>query len=396
MGKCIRILPLYVSLQAVPERDTASSEHSIVLIFDSDSTNDSESTDDDLTIRLQREGQSAMKDRRPAERNTVLEKLHLNLEDDVKGIMSGCKLGRRSPDDTLKGMFGIIYLRITEILQSQRNRLIMWAVTQGKMGVPPFKSHLDQIRQCKDIDALFDLVGFNEAWLNTGSFMDVICAASCPARDSAKYCLRFYHAIVREVCREIFLLKLPETCREQLRTIKLGYYRSLIKVTYKKELKNFSLTELLENREYLHRLLKIPLCLFDYLKAEPTRSTTVYWKVDATYTAHVILDVRQGQIFWSLMEQGIIDFHIEGSTQLSLRGPHIPGLIKNALLKGQNLIKLTQVCVCVFHMRCIIMYNRISFTALLLIFYSDIQPAIPCSSCSGRDTPFTQGEQTYI
>ena len=293
-----------------------------------------------------------MKGRRPAKRSRELAELHLDLEDHVEDFMSTCKLGRRSPDDTLKGVFGIIYKRIRNILQSQGEELIMWVATQGEMGVEPYESYPDQIRECKDINALFDLFGFKKAWLNTGNFMDVICAASRPARDSAMYCMRFYHAIVREVCRKIFLIKLPETCRKQLRAIKLGYCRSLITVTYKKELKDFNLTDLLENREYLHRLLKIPLCWFEYLKAESTRSTTVYWEVDATYTAHVILDVRQGQIFWSLMEQGIIDFHIEGGTQLSLRGSEISGLIKNALLKGQNLIKLTQVCLCVFYTRC--------------------------------------------
>ena len=337
-----------------------------------------------------------MKNKRPAKRNRVLEELHIELEDDVKGIISGCKLGRRSPDDTLKGVFGIIYLRITKILRSQGEDLIMWMATQGKLGVEPFESYLDQIRQCKDINALFDLFGFDEAWLNTGSFMVVICAASRPARDSAKYCMRFYHAIVKEVCREIFLLKFPEAYHKQLRAIKPGYNRSLITVTYKKELKDFNLTELLENREYLRRLLKIPLHCFDYLKAESTRSTTVYWEVDATYTAHVILDVRQGQIFWCMMEQGIIEFHIEGSTQLSLRGLHIPGLIKNALLKGQNLIKLTQVCEYVLHMNNCVQENQLCVTVLLLIFYSDLQPAISCTSCTGRDTPFTQGEQASL
>lgn len=290
-----------------------------------------------------------MKGKRPAKRNKVLEKLHLDLECHVRDVVAGYKQRRRPPDEALKSVYGIIYAQITEILQSQLKRLIMWVVTQGDMGVQPFESiNRDQTRQCKDVDALFNLFGFTKAWLNTDSFMDVISAASCPARDSAVYCMRVYHAIVRDVCREVFLIKLPEAFHEQLSAIKPSSFRSLITVTYKKELKDFNLTDLLENREYLRRLLKIPLRYFTLLKVEPTRSTTVYWEVDATYTAHAILDVRQGQIFWSLMEQGIIDFHIEGSTHLFLRGQHIPGLIENALLMGQNLIQLTQVCPCVY------------------------------------------------
>ena len=335
----------YVSLQAFQEPDTASSEHStIALIPDSDSITGSESTEDDLCIKLQRKRQSAMKGKRPAKRNRVLEELHLDLESDVQDFMLGCK--RRSPVDTLKGVFGIIYIRITDILQSQGKRLIKWVVTQGRMGVQPFKSNQEQTKQCDDIDALFDLFGFSEAWLNTDTFMDVISAALHPARDSAMYCMKFYNAIVKDVCREVFLIKLPEAFHEQLRSIKPSPFRSLIMVTYKKELKEFNLTELLENREYLHRILHIPLHCFDYLEAKSTRSTTVYWEVDTTYTAHTILDVRQGQIFWSLMEQGIIEFYIKGSTHWSHRSQYFPGLIKNALLKGQNLIKLTQVCMC--------------------------------------------------
>ena len=285
-----------------------------------------------------------MKGKRPAKRSKVLEELHLNLEYDVQEVVLDYKRRRRSPDEALKSIFGIIYIQITEILQSQFHRLIKWVVTQKDTKVQAFKSYnREQIRQCADIDELFELLEITGAWLNTDRLMDVISASSRPARDSAKHCMRFYHAIVTDVCREVFLIKLPEVFHEQLRAIKPSPFRSSITVTYKKELKDFNLTELLENREYLHRLLDIPLCCFECLEVKSTRSTTVYWEVDATYTAHTILDVRQGQIFWSLMEQGIIEFHIEGSTHLSLRGWHIAGLIKNALLKGQNLIKLTQV-----------------------------------------------------
>ena len=297
-----------------------------------------------------------MKGKRAAKRNKALEELHLELERDVKEVVLGYKRRGRSPDEALKSIFGIIYVQITDILQSQLNRLITWVVTQRDTKVQAFTSiDREQIKQCKDINALFELFGFTEAWLNTDRFMDVISAASRPAKDSAKYCMRFYRTIVRDVCREVLLIKLPEAFHEQLRVIRPSHCRSLITVTYKKKLKDFNLTELLENREYLHRMLNIPLHCFEYLKAESTHSTTVYWEVDATYTAHVILDVRQGQIFWSLMEQEIIEFYIEGSTYWSHRNQDFPGLIKNALLKRQNLIKLTQVCMChkLYKLKCI-------------------------------------------
>lgn len=276
-----------------------------------------------------------------------LKKLHIDLVDQVWEAVTSYKRSGRSPDEALKRLFSIMYMRITDILDDQLRKLIRYVNSQGKMGIEPFKSiSREQTRNCDTVDDLFDLLGFTEAWLNTDNFMDVISAVSCPARDSAMYCMKVYRRIVREVCHEVFLKKLPENFHEALKAIKPSPFRSLIRVTYKKELKDFNLTELLENREYLHRMLKISLPCFEFLKAESTRSTTVYWEVDVAYTAHAILDVRHSKIFWSLMERGVIDFQIEGATHLPLRGRHVPQLIKNALLKGQNLIELTEVRLC--------------------------------------------------
>ena len=374
------------SLQATQEHSIASSEHSgsIKLITDSDST-ESETSEESIKMQSAKGGISAKK-------RKSLERLHVDLVDQVSVAVSGYKRSGRTPDEALKLLYGIMYVRITENLDDQIRHLIRYVDGLVKMKVEPFKSiSRDQIKHCANTDELFDLFGFNEAWLNTDNFMDVISAASCPARDTAMYCLKVYRSFMRDVCREVFLANLPETFHEELKAIKPSPFRSSIKVTFKKKLKDFNLTDLLENREYLHRVLKIPLHCFEFLKAESTRSTTVYWEVDAIYTAHAILDVRQGQIFWSLMEKGVIDFHIEGSTHLPLRGRHVPQLIKNALLKGQNLIKLTEVryaCTC----RTVLvawplssMYNLLFVTVLYIYTCSDIQPAIPRSSCTRCD-----------
>ena len=281
-----------------------------------------------------------------AKRRKVLEELHIDLESAVRSLMWSSTKSRQAPDETLKSLFGIVYTRITEvILHDQLSVLITFVDTQRSMDIEPFASiKQKQLQHCKKVHELFALLGFSKAWLNTGNFVKTLAVVSLPARDSAMYCMKVYHNIVREVCREVFLKNLPETFHEELKAVKLSKMRSLITVTYKKELKDFNLTDLLENREYLHRLLKIPFDHFEFLKAESTRSTTVYWEVDPIYTAHTILDIRQGQIFWLLMERGVIDFNIEGATHLSLQGKHIAQLIQNALLKNQNLIELTEVC----------------------------------------------------
>ena len=259
--------------------------------------------------------------------------------------MLGFKKSGQAPDVTLKSLFRIVYTRITEIiLHDQLSMLTTFVDTQRSRKNEPFTFiSQEQILRCTKVHELFALLGFNEAWLNTGNFMKMLAAVSRPARDSAMYCMKVYHCIVREVCREVFLKNLPETFHEELKAVKLSSFRSLITVTYKKELKDFNLTDLLENREYLHRLLRIPLDHFDFLKVESTRITTVYWEVDVIYTAHAILDIWQGQIFWLLMERGVVDVNIEGTTHLSLQGRHVPQLIKNALLQNQNLIELTEV-----------------------------------------------------
>ena len=368
------------------EHSTTGSERSshVILISDSDSIPDSENAEE-IAVR-----RSAMKGKTSAKRQKVLEKLHIELEIHVQELVIGYRKRGRAPDVTLKSLFGIVYARITEnILHDQLRRLIIFVDSQRRLRNEPFTSiSQEEIKSCTDVHELFALLGFPEAWLNTGNFMDVLAAVHSPARDSAMYCMKVYHSIVREVCREVFLKNLPEKFHNELKkAVKPSTFQSLITVTYKKELKDFSLADLLENREYLHRLLKIPLQCFEFLKAESTHSTTVYWVVDAIYTAHAILDIRQGQIFWLLMERGVIDFHIEGATHLSLRGRHVPQLIKNALLKNQNLIELTEVClhVCMFlSIESIILCVTVgTFTC------SDIQPTIPSSSCTGCDRPAT-------
>ena len=330
-----------------------------------------------------------MKGKTSAKRQKVLEELHIELEFDVQRLVLSFKTSGQAPDVLLKSLFGIVYTRITEvILHDQLNMLRTYVDTQKSMKNEPFTSiSEEQIRHCKKVHELFAHLGFSKAWLNTGNFMNMLAVVHRPARDSAMYCMKVYHTIVREVCREVFLKNLPETFHKELKAVKPSRFRSLITVTYKKELKDFNLTDLLENRKYLHRLLKIPLDCFEFLKAKSTHSTTVYWVVDAIYTAHAILDIRQGRIFWLLMETGVIDFHIEGATHLSLRGRHVPQLIKNALLKNQNLIELTEVClhVCMFlSIESIILGVTIgTFTC------SDIQPTIPSSSCTGCDRPAT-------
>ena len=287
-----------------------------------------------------------MKGEASPERREVLEKLHIDLQIHVQQFVKRYKKRGRAPDVTLKSLFGIVYTRITEvILHDQLSKLRTYVDNQRRLRNEPFTSiSQEEIKRCTDVNELFALLGFSEAWLNTGNFMDVLTAVSDRlARDSATYCMKVYHSIVREVCCEVFLESLPETFHEELKAVKPSRFQSKIAVTYQKELKDFNLTDLLENREYLHRVLKIPLNCFEFLKAESTHSTTVYWVVDAIYTAHAILDIRQGQIFWLLLERGVIDFHIEGATHLPLRGRHVPQLIKNALLKNQNLIELTEV-----------------------------------------------------
>ena len=293
-----------------------------------------------------------MKGKTSARRRKELEELHIELETDVQDLVYTWKKNGQAPDVTLKSLFVIVYTRITEVIPlDQLEMLITFVDAQRSMDIEPFASiNQEEIQHCKKVHQLFALLGFSKAWLNTGNFMNMLAAVRRPARDSAMYCMKVYHSIVREVCREVFLKNLPEAFHEELKAVKPSSFQSLITVTYKKDLKDFNLTDLLENREYLHRLLKIPLDCFEFLKAESTHSTTVYWAVDTIYTAHAILDIQQGQIFWLLMERGVIDFHIEGATHLSLQGRHVPQLIKNALLKNQNLIELTQVCldVCMF------------------------------------------------
>ena len=104
--------------------------------------------------------------------------------------------------------------------------------------------------------------------------------------------------------------------------------------------KDFSVAELLKEKKCLEESLGLPPGHLDCIRVEDG-CVAIYWFIDKRYIARIMLDVRC--IFWRLLERRVISLELFGSLKLSLKGRHVPYLIRDALLTGQDLIQQTEV-----------------------------------------------------
>ena len=114
----------------------------------------------------------------------------------------------------------------------------------------------------------------------------------------------------------------------------------VLAVVYDLDYEQFNVKELLNEKECLEDSCGLPAGHLDCIRVEDG-CVAIYWFIDKRYIARIMFDARC--IFWRLLEHRVTSLELLGSLKLSLKGRHVPYLIRDALLTGQDLIQQTEV-----------------------------------------------------
>lgn len=112
--------------------------------------------------------------------------------------------------------------------------------------------------------------------------------------------------------------------------------------------KHFTVDKLQGVQECLEKSLGLPCGHLNYIRSQDG-CVAIDWYIDKRYIARIMINVRY--IFWRLLEHRVTSLTLLGSLTLSLKGSHVPYLIRDALLSGQDLIQQTEVIIAL-HVTC--------------------------------------------
>ena len=212
---------------------------------------------------------------------------------------------------------------------------------------------LEKIRSCASVAQIMQIVGISKQWLDVSYLEHFIRdMADPPTVDRTELWLNRYKQLLQYLCCKVLLREAPgdhEVLQGLLRGVeaKIQSSRVLI-VIYNIDYNNFNVAQLLEEKECLEKLLGIrPGCLH-CLRVEPAHSVAIYWGINKHHIARDMLDGRR--IFWPLLLRRVTSLELVDSPTLSLKGGHVPYLIRDALLAGLNLIQQTEVIKALYSM----------------------------------------------
>ena len=250
------------------------------------------------------------------------------------------------PEDVITDLHSSICQCIAQTLDLQLDNIKERIAGDCQRNRGPFK-HVSrtQIEGSLTMFEVMGHLGILDNWLNTSllRYFITLSQYDSPQRCKADYWLQQYRDVLNGFCREFLMKNLPDKYHDQLRTPNTHQeHHRMLCVVYEHEFTKFSLADLLKERTFLERALKIPPDVLKYLQTLPSNSVAVYWLFDMSYAAHIIFDIRK--LFWSLLEHRILSLELKGVISISLQGQHVQYLIKNALQTEQDLIQQTEVC----------------------------------------------------
>ena len=254
------------------------------------------------------------------------------------------------PEEVIKLLHSRICQCIADTLDQELDGIRHRIAADCKRKLGPFKyvtrTQLNEIEDSQSALHLMEQLGILDRWLNTTllRFFISLSRHGSPQRDEADYWLQQYLEVLSGFCSKFLVRNLPDKYHDKLRTpnVRQEHHRMLC-VVYEHEFAQLTLADLLKESDFLQDTFGIPPDVMKYLQTIPSNSVAVYWLFDMSYAAHVFFDVHQ--LFWPLLEHRIRSLKLKDVVTISLRGNHVPYLIKNALKTGQNLIQKTQVCV---------------------------------------------------
>ena len=255
------------------------------------------------------------------------------------------------PEEVIQLLYNSMCRCIADALDEQLDSIKDQVVVHCKRKLGPFRSvsEIDAIESSPSAFAIMDELGILDRWLNTTllRFFITLSRPGSAQQRIADYWLQQYTEVLQDFCSEFLvrnLSDLPDEHQDQLRRGDLdnqGHQRMLC-VVYEHEFTTFTLADLLKKIDFLEEILQIPPDVITNLQTLPGNSVAVYWLFDMSYAALIFFNVHQ--LFWALLEHRVLSLKLKDVMTVSLRGSHVPYLIRNALQSGQNLIRQTEVC----------------------------------------------------
>ena len=250
-----------------------------------------------------------------------------------------------------------ICTRVADLLQGRLPNIKVSIDDQYGLKCSPYdkltQQDLENIQSCALVAEIMRIVGISKQWLDVSYLEHFIRdMADLPTVDITELWLNRYKQLLQYLCCKVLLREAPgdhEVLQGLLKGVEAKIQSShVLIVIYDIDYKCFSVAQLLKEKECLEKLLGIrPGCL-NCLRVEPAHSVAIYWLIDKHHIARDMLDGRR--IFWPLLLRRVTSLELVGSPTLSLKGGHVPYLIRDALLAGLNLIQQTEVIKALYSM----------------------------------------------
>ena len=210
------------------------------------------------------------------------------------------------------------------------------------------QADMEKIRSCTTVDHIMQIIGISKHWLDVSYLEEFYHDMADPLEPSlAELWLDRYKQVLQYLCSNVLLQEAPDAhfLKELLQDAETNLRSSrVLAVIHDLDYKHFSVAQLLNEKECLEKTFNIPPGRLNVLRVEEGHSVAIYWLIDERYIARVMFDGRW--IFWPLLEHQVTSLQLVGALSLSLKGRHIPYLIRDALLSGQDLIQQTEVKQC--------------------------------------------------
>ena len=245
--------------------------------------------------------------------------------------------------------------RVADCLDERLHRIKISIHEHCVYNCPPYnkltKQELEQIQSCKSVKHIMQIVGISEQWLNISclvNFFSEMADPMVPKVYVTELWLDRYKQLLQHLCCKVLLRNTPDD-HELLQELRRGGAETsllssrVLAVIQELDYQCFDVAQLLKEKECLEKLLNISPGHLKCIRVESGHSVAIYWLIDKRHIARVMLDGRW--IFWPLLEHHVTSLELVGSLTLSLKGGHVPYLIRDALLTGQNLIQQTEVII---------------------------------------------------
>ena len=215
------------------------------------------------------------------------------------------------------------------------------------------QADMEMIRSSTTVDQIMQIVGISKHWLDVSYLEEFYHDMADPLEPSlAELWLDRYKQLLQYLCSKVLLREAPHIhfFKELLQGAEASLESSrVLTVIHDLDYKHFSVTQLLNEKECLEKVFDIPPGRLNFLRIEDGHSMAIYWLIDKRYIARIMVNCCL--IFWPLLEHQVTSLQLVGALSLSLKGGHVPFLIREALLAGQDLIQQTEVkqCACMPH-----------------------------------------------